>query len=80
MMAATSLKVIEMDEENNLMWEEIKEMSVVIGDKNTLKNVSTNERQSFFTEDAKTRLAEGKHSPPRYLSTTRKYTGPEIKP
>ena len=62
------------------MWEEIKEMSAVIGDKSSLKNVSTDERQSFLTEDAKARPAEGKHSLSKHLSTTKKYRGPEIKP
>ena len=44
MMAATKLKARELDEENNMMWEGIKEMSTVIGDKSSLKNVSIDER------------------------------------
>jgi hypothetical protein len=74
-MAAMSQKVNEYDEENNLMWEEIRNMSTVIPE----GNVSHNDRQSFLTENAKSRPAEGKHSPPKNLITSKNYRGPEIK-
>ena len=40
-MAAISRKTKEMDEENNLMWDEIKSMSAIIPE---VSNVSTNDR------------------------------------
>lgn len=79
-MAATNFKIKELDEENNMMWDEIKAMSVIIPEKSSLNNVSTHDRQSFLTADAKTRIAGGKHSPPPNLSTSKQYRGPEIKP
>jgi hypothetical protein len=77
-MAATNLKVRELDDENNMMWDWIKETSTVIGEKP--KGFSIDKRQSFLTDNAKVRPAEGKHSPPKHLSTTKQYRGPDIKP
>jgi hypothetical protein len=65
----------EIDEENNLMWEEIRKMSEIIPE----PGVSTDDRQSFLTEGGKNRPAEGKHSPPKNLITSKGYKGPEIK-
>ena len=59
------------------MWEEIRNMSTIIPEAG---NVSTDDRQSFLTENAKSRPAEGKHTPPKNLITSKGYKGPEIKP
>lgn len=47
---ATTKKIQEMDEENNLMWEEIKQMSALIGERSSLNNLSTHDRQSYRTD------------------------------
>ena len=75
-MAAMSKNMNEIDEENNLMWDEIRNMSAVIPEAG---NVSINDRQTFLNENAKSRPAEGKHTPPKNLITSKNYRGPEIK-
>ena len=58
------------------MWEEIRNMSKIVSEPG---NVSIDDRQSFLTEGAKNRPAQGKHSPPKNLITSKGYKGPEIK-
>jgi hypothetical protein len=79
MSAALSKKIKELDEENNLMWDEIREMSAIIPDRSG-SNVSIDDRQSYLAENTKKGLAEGKHSPPKNLITSKNYRGPEIRP
>lgn len=46
-MAAVSSQINDLDQENNLMWEEIKKMSQLIGESGV---ISLDDKKSFGTE------------------------------
>ena len=74
-MVSISTDIRDLDEENNQMWDEIRELSAVLPE-GLGSNVSINDRQSFFSENARVYPAEGKHAPSPNLITSKDYRGP----
>ena len=78
---ATAVKMAAIEEDNNLMWNEIRQMNEVTPEANSLLGLSIADRLSYKTEaTAKYGYGEGLHEPPKNLITSKKYQGPEIKP
>lgn len=54
-MAGTHDRMSKVEDENNAMWEEIKKLAEIMPQ----NSLSTEDRQSFYTEEAKIRAALG---------------------
>jgi hypothetical protein len=69
------------EEDNNLMWNELRQMNDVAPEANSLLGLSIVDRHSFKTEaTVKYGFARGDHTPPKNLITSKNYQGPDIKP
>jgi len=62
------------EEDNNLMWNELRQMNEVAPDANSLLGISIADRHSFKTEaTVKYGYADGNHTPSKNLITSKNY-------